>query len=115
MKLILGRFLCVIALAIWLVELVRYWWIDHYHISLIVLGIGAVLGWVGWSLLAKREAEDAGEYLTGHLIRIVNAIPRPAFLRPAGRRESDGVVIPTAVPAPPAAITPTVTEEHADV
>lgn len=103
----IGGGLATIGVLIILVELVRYWLLPAYAISGAVVGIGCMIGFVGFYLIAPQEAEDGGGFIVTSFVRVVQAVPNPF-----GRRATDGASVTVTKVTPAPAPHPTVTEEH---
>jgi hypothetical protein len=74
-------------------ELVRYWssGAQHYDISGMVVAIGSGFGFVGFYMLDRSDAKDAGQFLVSSTVSVIGAIR-------GGRRATDPPVV-VAAPA----------------
>lgn len=82
---ICGSVLAVLGLAVLLVELVRYWTLNH-PIHAWPVCIGCVIGFVGFFIVNPKEAKDGAQVVVDSTVRVIGVVR-------GGRRATDPKVV----------------------
>lgn len=126
-RVLVGRTLAALGVLVIVVELLLYWLAPYllgtaHALTAAPVALGCLFGFVGFYMLDHAETIAGAKVLVTSAVQLADAIPRPGFLKPGGRRANDppvvaapdvaGVAVPT-TSAPPRGLTPdpVVTEE----
>lgn len=82
---ICGSVLAVLGLSVLLVELVRYWTLNH-PIHAWPVCIGCVIGFVGFFIVNPKEAKDGAQVVVDSTVRVIGVVR-------GGRRATDPKVV----------------------
>lgn len=116
-RIVVGRLLAGLGVLVIVVELLLYWLSPYllggpHALTAAPVALGCLFGFVGFYMLDHQETVEGASVVVSSVVRIADALPRPAFMR-AGRRDTDPpVATPAVVPPAPPPRDPVVTEEH---